>query len=104
MATWVPKAQNARDATYLFTDAADDPVAIPVDQTAGPGGSSGWTDLGVYYLDATFQVTLAGSTSGTVIADAVQLVPAGALNSVTITTPAATTSDGATIRVRVVGQ
>jgi hypothetical protein len=104
MASWVPKAQNAKDATYLFTDAADDPVAIPVDQTAGPGGSPGWTDLGVYYLDATFRVTLGGSTSGTVVADAIQLVPAGAVNSVTITTPAATTFDGAAVRVRVVGQ
>ncbi|HEY2156218.1 MAG TPA: hypothetical protein VGH33_11350 [Isosphaeraceae bacterium] len=104
MTSWVPKAQNAKDATYLFTDASDDPVAIPVDQTAGPGGSPPWADLGVYYLDATFQVTLPGSTSGTVIADAIQLVPAGALNSVTITTPAATTADGATVRVRVTGQ
>jgi hypothetical protein len=105
MASWVPKAQNAKDATYSFSDADGDPFAIPVDQTSGPGGSPPyWTDLCVYYLGATFQVTLGGSTSGTVIADAIQLVPAGALNSVTITTPAATTDDGATVRVKVTAQ
>jgi hypothetical protein len=104
MASWVPNPLNANDATYSFADAAGDPYAVTVNQTSGPGGSPPyWTDLGVYYLGATFQVTLPGSTTGKVIADGIQLVPAGALNSVTISTPAATTPDGATVRVKVTG-
>lgn len=104
MASWVANAQNSRGATYSFTDGGGDAVAVPVDQTTVPGGSPPyWTELGVYYLDATFQVSLAGSISGSVVADGIQLIPAGARNSVTITTPAATTSDGATVRARVTG-
>ena len=70
-----------------------------------PGSTSApyWTDLGIYYLGASTQVTLAGSASGDVIADGVQVVPAAALNAVTITTPAASTADGATVRVKVTG-
>ena len=104
MASWVAGALNARDATYSFTDASGDPISMPVDQRSVSGASAPyWTDLGVYYLNASFQVTLPGSASGDVIADGVQLVPAGALNAVTITTPAATTADGASVRVKVVG-
>jgi hypothetical protein len=102
--SWVPKAQNAKDATYSFTDGGDDPIALPVDQTNGPGGSPPyWTDLGVYYLDATFAISLSASNNGAVIADGVQLVPASALHSVTITTPVSTTDTGATVRVKVTG-
>ena len=105
MASWVANSLNARDATYSFNDAGGDPFAMPVDQRSVPSGSPPyWTDLGIYYVGATFQVSLAASTSGIVIADGVQLVPAGALNSVTITTPASTTPDGATVRVKVIGQ
>ncbi len=104
MASWVANPLNARDATYSFNDGDGDPFAMPVDQRSVPSGSPPfWTDLGIYYLGATFQVSLAGSTSGVVIADGVQLVPAGALNAVTVTTPAATTADGATVRVKVIG-
>ena len=94
-----PRTRPTRSPTRRTTRSR-----FPSTRPPAPAARLVWTDLGVYYLDATFQVTLAGSTSGTVIADAIQLVPAGALNSVTITTPAATTSDGATVRVRVVGQ
>jgi hypothetical protein len=100
--SWVPKSQNARDATYSFTDGGDDPVVLIVDQTTNPGGSPPyWTDLGTYYLDPTFQVTLAPSATGAVIADGVQLVPASALHTVTITDPVMSTSDGAIVRVKV---
>ena len=103
MASWVPKAQNASDATYTFADAAGDPIAMTVNQTGGPGGPPPyWTELGVHYLGESLRVSLASLTgSGTVIADGLQVVPAGSLNGVTITTPAATTPDGATVRARV---
>jgi hypothetical protein len=100
--SWVPKSQNAKDATYSFTDGGDDPISLSVDQTTGPGGSPPyWTDLGTYYLDPTFQVSLAPSATGAVVADGVQLIPASALNAVTITTPVTSTDDGATVRVKV---
>jgi hypothetical protein len=104
--SWVGQAGNARDATYMFVDGAGQPSVVRVDQTTTSGdGPPYWFDLGVVYLGASFQVSLGPSATGQVVADAVQLVPAGALNTVTISRPAAPAGSGGglTVGFKVVG-
>jgi Tfp pilus assembly protein PilV len=99
--SWVPSPLNATKAIYTFSDAAGNPIAQPVNQKNGPGGDPPWTDLGIYYLGTSFLVSLGAALIGSVQADAVQLVPAGPLNTVVISTPAIPISGGLSVKVQV---
>jgi hypothetical protein len=95
--SWVEDDQNATDATYVLIQGSNQISLKPVDQTEAPDPIGQYRDLGVYYLDASYQITLGGSGTGRVVADAVRLVPvAPADNSVTIVRPPTPPADGVT--------
>jgi hypothetical protein len=107
MASYVPDTQNAGDATYTFTDGGGNAVSQPVNQKVAPTGASDaapYKALGVFYLGASPQFQLGASTTGRVVADSIQLVPAGSFNTVTITTPATTTEGVSQVRVKAVAR
>jgi hypothetical protein len=103
MASYVPDTQNASDATYTFTDGLGNAVTKVVNQKASPTDAPPYTSLGVFYLGASPQFQLNFSTTGRVVADSIQLVPAGPINAVTVTTPATTTAGVSLVYVKVVG-
>lgn len=79
--TWPSYKHAAKDAPFNVYNAVEMIDSIAVDQTRAPKGESAesatWQTLGTYWIDTgSIWVTLDNGGNGTVIADAVRIVPA----------------------------
>jgi len=77
--TWTSYSNRATDVPYTVSGVEHGPFSFAINQRQNPNDltaeSAVWEDLGVFTVDATgaILVTLSGSTTGNVIADAVRI-------------------------------
>ncbi len=78
-ATWTAFVNRATDAPYRITGITAGPQTVYVNQRLAPGDfqvdGTSWEDLGTFTIDpsGTLTVTLSGSSTGNVIADAIRI-------------------------------
>jgi type II secretory pathway pseudopilin PulG len=97
LALWPPSSGNTTSASYTLNLGSVPVPASPMNQQSLPPS----TGLGVFFLNGSLVVELAGSDTARVVADAVRIVP---LNAITILAPAAQASGGYQVSVGVVPQ